>query len=303
MTKLIMMVGLVGSGKSTYAEKLALQENAIIHSSDKLREEMFGSVDENSKNDELFITLHRRIKNDLIEGKNVIFDATNISYKRRMAFLNELKKIDCTKICYMIATTYEKCLEQNKNRERKVPEHVIKKMYLNFDVPAYFEGWDQIAIISDDKSESHEDLFTRLDTINQDNPHHIFTIGMHCKSTAAHLCNDIINGVAYNDINLITAALYHDIGKEFTKSFENSKREVTDIAHYYQHHHVSAYSVIFLLFSKSVTDILDVCQLIRWHMQPFFMDSDKARDKFIKLVGQEFYDRLMMLHEADRKAH
>ena len=35
-----MMVGLVGSGKSHYANKLAEETNATVFSSDKLREEM-----------------------------------------------------------------------------------------------------------------------------------------------------------------------------------------------------------------------------------------------------------------------
>ena len=41
---------------------------------------------------------------------------------------------------------------------------------------------------------------------------------------------------------------------------------------------------------------------IQWHMQPFFMKEQKTIDKFIKMVGQEFYDKLMILHEADRIA-
>ena len=42
-----MMVGLVGSGKSTYAKQLAEETNAIICSSDAIREELCG--DENSQ--------------------------------------------------------------------------------------------------------------------------------------------------------------------------------------------------------------------------------------------------------------
>ena len=42
-----MMVGLVGSGKSTYAKQLAEETNAIICSSDAIRKELCG--DENSQ--------------------------------------------------------------------------------------------------------------------------------------------------------------------------------------------------------------------------------------------------------------
>lgn len=299
MVKMIIMVGLPASGKSTIAKEIAIKENAIIHSSDLLRKELFGDENECDRNEELFKELHSRIKQDLSKDVNVIYDATNVSYKRRKAFLDELRKLGCEKICYLIATPYKKCLEQNKIRERFVPEHVIRKMYLNFDVPAYFEGWDKIEIVYNGKIEDYLTLFERLDVINQDNPHHTYTIGIHCKSCTAYVCNSLI-GKRLNDESLIASALYHDIGKEFTKGFKNVKGEDTDIAHYYNHHNISAYMSLFLLKDKEY--ILDTCQLIRWHMQLFFIQSEKALSKFVNLVGQEFYDKLMILHEADIKA-
>ena len=47
----------------------------------------------------------------------------------------------------MVATPYEDCLIRNAQRERKVPEEVIKRMYYNFYVPQYFEGFNDIQII------------------------------------------------------------------------------------------------------------------------------------------------------------
>ena len=92
MSKLIMMCGLVASGKSFVANQLALKENAVIHSSDELRIELFGDVNEVDKNGEVFQELHKRIKDDLKKGKNVIYDATNLNHKKRKGFLEELKK-------------------------------------------------------------------------------------------------------------------------------------------------------------------------------------------------------------------
>jgi putative nucleotidyltransferase with HDIG domain len=295
MPNFYMMVGIVGSGKSTVAESM-VDSNTTLHSSDEIREELLSDINRQDSNDLVFAELHKRVKNDLIVGKNTIFDATNISYKKRMAFLQELKNISCQKICIFMATPYEQCLEQNKLRNRVVPEHVIKKMYTNMDVPAYFEGWDDILIRwnCSTKFDTHN-LFKRLDVLEHNNPHHRFTVGVHCES-----CFNLIDT---DDNNLRTAAYYHDIGKEFTKQFKDSKGEDTEIAHYYNHMNVSAYDVMFYIQDKATADILDICQLIRWHMQPFFMESEKSTTKFINLVGKQFYDRLMILHEADRKAH
>lgn len=142
-----MMVGLPASGKSTYAKKLAGEENAIIHSSDALRAELFGSELNNDNNSLLFKELHKRILNDLSEGKNVIYDATNIDYKHRKAFLESIKKFNCEKKCIVMAIPYEDCLKYNILRERNVPEEVIKRMYQNFNMPRPCEGWDSIRII------------------------------------------------------------------------------------------------------------------------------------------------------------
>ena len=307
MNKLIMMVGLPASGKSTYAQCIADTEDAIIHSSDNLRKELFGDVNEQDKNNELFKELHNRIKSDLKTGKNVIYDACNISYKRRKAFLDELKKINCKKICCLIATPYEKCLEQDQKRNRIVPEHVIKRMYLHFDVPAGFEGWDHVHIVYNDSNKYQRnisDLLNKLSLISQDNPHHTLSIGEHCRVCARNVCKIFKERMIFDE-KLIYAAWLHDIGKEFTKQFKNYKGEDTDIAHYYHHENVSAYNALFYLRNDDFTcfdSILDICQLIRWHMKPFLIETEKAKNKFINLAGQDFYDKLMILHEADVRA-
>lgn len=301
MTKFIMMVGLPGSGKSLRAKNLAVKENAIIHSSDTLRQELFGDENTQDNNEELFKELHRRIKQDLKGEQNVIYDATNISYKRRKAFLEELKKINCEKICYLVATPYEKCLDQNKSRKRQIPEYVIKKMYLSFYIPQYYEGWDKINIIWNDEEYNFDihELFNGangLNKISQDNPNHTLTIGEHCLKCAG-ICEELVD-----DFELNMAALYHDIGKRFTKQFKNSKGEDTDIAHYYQHHLVSAYDSMFYLRWLDDYTVLNVVKYIQWHMQPFFIKTDKAKNKLINLIGQTAYEKLLILHKADKLA-
>lgn len=139
----IMMCGLVASGKSYKAKELAKDYDATIFSSDDLREELFGDVNNQEHNQEVFIELHRRIKECLRGDKSAIMDSTNISYKRRLAFLQELKNIPCEKICVLMATPYEECLRRNAERERKVPEYAIEKMYRQFDPPYWYEGWKE----------------------------------------------------------------------------------------------------------------------------------------------------------------
>ena len=131
----LMLVGLPASGKSTKAKDFAKQYNATIFSSDALREEMFGNVNDQEHNQELFAELHKRIKDCLSSGKSAIYDATNLNYKRRMAFLAELKNIPCEKVCVVMATPVTICQMRNEVRERKVPISVISRMYKSFHIP------------------------------------------------------------------------------------------------------------------------------------------------------------------------
>lgn len=295
----IMMVGLPASGKSYYANIYKDTYEAVIHSSDKTRADIFESESVQDDNKKVFEILHGKIIEDLKNGKSVIYDATNIHYKRRMSFLSELNKIkqEIYKICLFIATPYNDCLKQNEKRDREVPPYVIERMYKNIYIPQYYEGWDEIVLIlKKGTSQTLKELFDYLCTVNQDNPHHTLSVGDHCLKTFWN-----IKTRDNDDFEVLnTAAMLHDIGKGFTKTFFNLKGEMTDIAHYYQHHLVSAYDSLFCHKTyKQSGFILEVANYIQWHMQPFFIENEKTRNKYVSLWGKEFYDNLMILHEAD----
>lgn len=301
MSIFFMMVGLPYSGKSVYAEGLREKFGAEIHSSDAIRSEILGNVQDQTNNQIVFDTLHRRVISDLSAGKNVIYDATNINYKRRIDLLNRLSKVKCQKVCIVMATPFHECEERSKHRERVVPHEVLVRMYKNFWIPYWYEGWDVIELVYPDNFEPYSvsGLFNRdggLNSFEQDNPHHIFTVGHHCIATYG-LVSD-------GSAELQEAALLHDIGKPFTKSFVNSKGETTEIAHYYEHQHVSAYDSLF--YSNPSLNRLYIANIIQWHMRPFELERDphsgKAQKRFKKLVGNKLYSDVMKLHAADIEA-
>ena len=300
----IMMCGLVASGKSYKAKELAKDYDATIFSSDDLREELFGDVNNQEYNQEVFVELHRRIKECLRGDKSAIMDSTNISYKRRLAFLQELKNIPCEKICVLMATPYEECLRRNAERERKVPEYAIEKMYRQFDPPYWYEGWTEIQIEFSDDSYRNISTIDWLNSVNdfdQNNSHHSLTLGEHSEKTLDYIFN-IVGGIDDHSIILRGAALLHDNGKCFTKTFKNSKGEITDQAHYYAHEHVGSYNS---LFYRMCCNSLDVAVIIRWHMQPYFWERDnneKLHNKYRKLWGEDLYHDIMKIHEADKAA-
>ena len=284
MNKLYIMVGLPGSGKSTIAKECEL-ENKIIISSDDIRAEI-SNVNDQTKNKEVFEILNLRVKMNLAKGKNVIFDATNINYKKRMEIIKNNKEYFCE--CIFVATPYEECLKRNSNRERKVPEKVIEKMYKNFYVPQAFEGFKRIIVIYPDRAKEKV-TFASLKDIEQDNKYHQYTVKEHCNKVYQYMKQKTKNK------NLILASRLHDIGKLKTKTFVNTKGEITDQAHFYGHENVGAYDSLF--FKK--TDRLDVAKYIQWHMLLKNNLSEKRMMHYKNLLGEKFMDDLKLLNEAD----
>lgn len=300
-----MMAGLPGSGKSFHAQKLP---DAVIHSSDAIREEVLGNISDQSNQELVFKTLHDRVLADLRDGKNVVYDATNINYRRRQQFLTRVRALhikNLTTVCVFMVTPYSKCLENNAGRDRTVPEDVIKRMYEKFDIPMMAEGWDEIWIENDDEFGAFhwEETLKRLSAIEHDNPHHEFTIGQHCLAAWAYLHDHYPDA----DITLKRATILHDIGKEHTKVFHNSHGEPTDIAHYYHHERVGAYDSFSYTGDLALKDRLAVALLIRWHMHPYVVaksgNPQKTTKKLVNLIGEAEWKRLLILNDCDIHAH
>jgi len=281
-----MLVGLPGSGKSVYAEKKKFFNNFVVCSSDEIRKNVFKDIDCQDNNAEVFKILHNDIKQNLQSGYNVIYDATNINARRRMAFLKEIEDIPCVKIATLIIRPYEVCLRNNWMRERKIPYDVIFRMYSYWQTPYYYEGWDEIVIERDPTEYVKNE--PNLENYYEDNPYHTrYSLGEHMRRTKEYLIPKVMDGALW------TAAAYHDIGKPFCR--EKGKN---GYYHYYNHENVGAYDALSR-YGLS----LEVSALINNHMRPFSMENsrnpEKLRKEYRDFWGEDFYDKIMLLHEAD----
>ena len=335
-SKLYMLVGISGSGKSTIAKDLSQTLSAEIFSSDAIRFELYGDESIQNNPNKIFSILHRRIKEKLKQGGSAIYDATNLSMKRRIAFLKEINNIRCEKICIIVNTPFDECVARNNLRNRVVPYEVLERQRRNFQCPYFCEGWDKILISNCDTGNLSvlEHTLEYLRSVPHDNPHHNFTIGMHmdkaneyCVKKAAKMTvlasnknlqeekKDFYLKEAQQWNEIAFAAKYHDLGKSSTKSFTNRNGEITKEAHYYNHHTVSAYIILSNLSynSKLYGDAeldeeenilfwLKTAVLVQWHMEYYFR-KDKAWNKFRELIGEEMIELLDKLHEADKAAH
>lgn len=124
------MVGAPGSGKSTYAAKIAKIEHAVIVSGDNVRAELYGSADIQGNWGEIWARIDELVAEAAALGRNVILDGTHYraSYRKEaIALLNShgYTKVEAIVVNPSLAT----CLARNFQRSRNVPDYVIKNMH------------------------------------------------------------------------------------------------------------------------------------------------------------------------------
>lgn len=303
---LCVMCGLSGSGKSTIARNsLDSFNNPVIVSSDVIREELTGKVEDQSKNDEVFKLFHDRIRKNLENKHDVIVDATNLTMKSRRAIMMKINGLDVHKICYVIPKPFEECKKDNINREHPVPNEVLEKQIKRFQIPFKEEGFDEIFIHDCEKWDKYKlsnlELLAATYNFDQKNPHHTMTLDKHCmnayrlfsktRETECLLSQEYLDG-------FVMGAKLHDIGKVSTQTFDDD-----GVAHYYNHPELGSYVVLSQMKMPLTWDnntLLDCSFLINYHMMPFNWDSDKAKDRWKKRFGEDKYKLLLDFNECDK---
>lgn len=152
--RLLILVGIAGSGKSTWAREYAKDQarqgrHVVIVSRDAIR---FALVDEGegyfSKETDVFRNYISNIQNYLNDDDVdiVIADATHINEKSRAKVLKKLNLRDVLVEAVIFRTPVTRCLKQNKTRigRERVPDVAIYNMQKNFTIPTNEEGFNMI---------------------------------------------------------------------------------------------------------------------------------------------------------------
>lgn len=112
-----MLIGIQGSGKSTFAKKYAKEWNCKIISTDQVRSDNPGI-----KEEKVWETIYKTAYEITLKNEDAIFDATNITPKVRKRFFDEVEKYgERPKVgAYYFSTDkkicYDRVVERNKNR-------------------------------------------------------------------------------------------------------------------------------------------------------------------------------------------
>ena len=145
--KLTVLSGIPGSGKSEYAAYCRYNfDNLEVVSTDEVRKDLYGNEEEQGDGWIVFSTAYDRILKALKQGKDVIFDATNVKRSGRRKIIKYFRKVfnDIYMECIYFNVPLDVCLERNSERGRVVPDEVVEKMHEEQTIPSMDEGWNNI---------------------------------------------------------------------------------------------------------------------------------------------------------------
>ena len=153
MPELIMLVGLPGTGKSTWVKNQGYFENPdwMVLSTDNFIESCI--IGTNDTYSAVFPSLIRLAERNLVEGlnyacrtrMNIVWDQTNLSAASRAKKLKQLQiGYKKTARVFPVPPNHSEWLNSEERRGKVIPDHVLASMHAVFEQPTIYEGFDEI---------------------------------------------------------------------------------------------------------------------------------------------------------------
>jgi len=133
------MIGISGSGKSTWANKFMANdgsETAYLNA-DSVRKELYGDESVQGDGAKVFGILNRRFSDALKHQVDVIMlDNTALIPKGRKMYIKEAIEHGYQVTLVYFSVPLKTALERNRMRPRQVPEEVIKNQFAKLQSPS-----------------------------------------------------------------------------------------------------------------------------------------------------------------------
>lgn len=142
--RIVILVGLPGSGKSGYLARLGVTGL----SSDAMRRLLADDETDQTIHDRVFETLRYLLRQRLSLGRPVTYiDATNLTPEERRPYIGIGKSFGCELEAFFFDVPLDVCMARNAQRHRVVPQEAMLKLAGKLQPPSLDEGFDRVSIV------------------------------------------------------------------------------------------------------------------------------------------------------------
>ncbi len=160
--RLILLVGIPGSGKTTLAKKV-VEKGFHYLNADAIRAELYGDEGEQGNPEDVFSIFFQRLEQAMGEEADIIIDNTNLNPKHRHPILERAQQFGYVDVqLWWLDVPLEVCLQRNKSRDRIVPDDIVTNMHAELNRagrPKRSEG--KITIIKPGKEPGEFNFFAQ----------------------------------------------------------------------------------------------------------------------------------------------
>jgi predicted kinase len=142
--RIVVLVGLPGSGKSSYLER----QGITPLSSDLVRQLLADDATDQTIHARVFQCLRYLLRQRLAIGRPVTYvDATHLTPAERRPYVKIAQRYGCSVEALYFDVPLDVCLARNRGRSRVVPEEAVRAMAAKLVPPKVQEGFRRVTVV------------------------------------------------------------------------------------------------------------------------------------------------------------